>query len=343
MKIEKKILGELEKAYCLNFIKLENVQYAIAASEKEGGSCILYNPESGEQKTVWENRGGTMTICMADESSEILAVQNFFMKFKAETAKIVCADVLSDQPNSERDYLTLPFVHRFGLISSVDGKAQYIVFCTVTTAKDNTDDWHRPGYVYTCEYNGPDTKPDLKEVLCLHKNHGYWHGQYNGQDVIFVSAEEGLYALYPPKSAGGEFSVVRLFAREIGDAAAVDIDADGEDEIIAIEGFHGNSITVNKFIDSKWETIYRTDAEFAHALWAGEINGVKSFLVGYRKGEAELFMLRIKDGIFEKAVIEGSIATPNIDVIPLPDKTMVLAADRSDSASERVVIYTISE
>ncbi len=344
MKIEKRVYGVLEKAYCLNFLPLKNAMTLIAASEKEGGGCVRYDFDSGAATQVWENRGGTMTICPTDDRGGVLAVQNFFMGFQAETARIVCTQ--QDEKGvygKEQVFAELPFVHRFGLVEANDHSAKYVVACTVTTAKDNRDDWSRAGSVLISEYDTPFTKPVFTERCKLHKNHGYWHGTYNGRDVVFISAEEGLFALYPPKTKGAAFEMEPILSREISDAVAVDIDNDGIDEIMAIEKFHGNLVTINKRVNGEWVVVYETEATFAHALWAGKLLGRNSFLMSYRKNDAELLLFtQAADGSIEKTRIDAHIATPNIDVFQKNGKAYIVAADRTDPQAETTVVYELS-
>lgn len=341
MRIQKLIYGQLDKAYCLNFLRLKEGPAIVAASEKRGGACVRYDFETGAETPVWSDAGGTMTICQTDMDGSFLAVQNFFMGFQAETARIVRAT-----PGYRADavYAELPFVHRFGLIDAVDGSARYLVACTVTTAKDNRDDWSRPGSVLVSEFRDALQPPKFTEIAKLHKNHGYWHGRFDGADLLFISGQEGLMALYPPKTAGEPFRMECILPREISDAVAVDIDGDGVDEILAIEGFHGNRVTINKRVNGIWQAIHEIEAEFAHALWAGNLLGRNSFLMSYRRNAAELLLLRMgQDGQIQRTCIATGIATPNIDVYQNAGKAYIVAADRSDPQSEKTVVYVLSE
>ena len=65
---------------------------------------------------IWDEPGGTMTICaMPDSSGTILAVQNFFPVFKAENAIIVSANASAGGNDLwvTKKVLDLPYVHRF--------------------------------------------------------------------------------------------------------------------------------------------------------------------------------------------------------------------------------------
>lgn len=344
MQIKKLIYGQLDKAYCLNFLKLKDGMAIVAASEKRGGACSRYDFATGAETPVWTDAGGTMTICQTGDDGSFLAVQNFFMGFQAETARIVRAIPEGDGYRSDSVYTELPFVHRFGLISAADGSETYLVACTVTTAKDKREDWSRPGSVLVSPFADASQPPKFTEIAKMHKNHGYWHGKFDGDDLLFLSGQEGLMALYPPKTKGQAFQMTCILPREISDAVAVDIDGDGQDEILAIEGFHGNHVTLNKRVAGTWQVVYEFEAEFAHALWAGNLLGQNSFLVSYRRNAAELLLLRMgQDGNMVRTCIASSIATPNIDVYQEDGKAYVVAADRSDPQSEKTVVYVLSE
>lgn len=92
--------------------------------------------------------------------------------------------------------------------------------------------------------------------------------------MLLIAGSEGLYEVAVPGGADIPWRAERLLDREISDAVTVDLDGDGVEELVTIEGFHGDEIAVNKLCGDRWEIVYRFDAPFAHAsgaetFWAG--------------------------------------------------------------------------
>lgn len=77
----------------------------------------------------------------------------------------------------------------------------------------------------------------------LLKNHGYYAIQDEGYSLI--TSVEGVFKLtYPEFSTTGDWQLERLFDEETSDVVKVDINQDGKDEYMIIQGFHGDRLRI---------------------------------------------------------------------------------------------------
>lgn len=136
--------------------------------------------------------------------------------------------------------------------------------------------------------------------------------------MLLIAGSEGLYEVAVPGGADIPWRAERLLDREISDAVTVDLDGDGVEELVTIEGFHCDEIAVNKLCGDRWEIVYRFDAPFAHALWGGDILGRPALLAAYRGGDGALMMLQKPDAEgdwrMRTTVIDRDVAPTNLSV-----------------------------
>ena len=137
--------------------------------------------------------------------------------------------------------------------------------------------------------------------------------------------------------------MTRLLDREISDAAVVDIDGDGIEELIAIEGFHGGHITINKPVKGGWQEVYRYPAPFAHVVWGGSVLGAPALILAYRDDNGALMLLRksARSGAYymEHFVIDELVSPTNLMVDSAGDVCRIYA---SCGRTQQVVLYTLT-
>lgn len=76
------------------------------------------------------------------------------------------------------------------------------------------------------------------------------------------------------------------------DAVLVDLDQDGEKELVLISPFHGEHIYFYKKIDGAYKKVYTYDtADFAHAIYGGTLLGKPAVIIGHRKERETFFSL----------------------------------------------------
>ena len=101
-----------------------------------------------------------------------------------------------------------------------------------------------------------------------YRNHGFWQTKEEGKDVGYFGSDQGILRVSAPEKRGGQWKVEPILSGHIGEIATIDIDGDGQDEIMTIEEFHGNTIQIYKKDGSEYKKVWQYDNEidFAHAL-----------------------------------------------------------------------------
>ena len=330
LKIKVKETLDIPYVYAANYLTVGGRQLGILASEGREGKCVLL--DGARRETVWDGPGGTMTICQNAPSGSFYAVQQFFPVFDSKEACIVSAKKEADGWNV-RKVLDAPYVHRFDYVDTADGR--YLLIGQLTRGKKERTDWSQPGSLYAVRLDDED-RPQGEPIVMidtLFKNHGYFRGTLNGQEVCLVTGVEGMYKVCIDLSCSPDrWAIECLVDREISDSYVYDFDGDGVDEIVTIEGFHGDNLNIYKQnADGKWEQVWNYGIHFGHALWAGDIFGDAAIIIGYRREDCALKLLRKKAGVwaFEETVMCTEYGPTNIAVRKLPDGYEVLCAGRT--------------
>lgn len=339
MNIKKKVIASFDKLYAIAVIMQNNRPISYLAATEGEGKCVAVNTKTGAPKTLWEQPGGTMTICQLNNSGDFLAVQKFLPVFAAENAEIVYGKRLQDGNYDIKKCIDLPYIHRFDILE-IDGGKMF-VGATLCGGKESQQDWSKPGRVYVGEIpENPENGIRLKVILeGITKNHGFCTTYYNGEKVVLVSGSEGLFRITPPSKCDGLWKTDKIFNREISDMAVVDFDNDGVDEIAVIEGFHGNQLTVNKLQNGEWVKIYELNISFGHAVWGGKLLGKNRLIVGYRRDKKELLCITKEEKGVE-TILLGNGGPSQINVIPSEDQAIIYSADRE---AGEAVLYTVSQ
>lgn len=341
MRIEKKKLADIKRCYCTSNQRMDNKNNIIFASEDPNIGCFMfYGKEFENKKTLWSNPGGCMSfVQIPGKDHEFLAVQEFYLKVSPSLAKIVWGRIV-DGNVELKDVLYLPYIHRFDIYHK--NGVNYFIGATIASSKENKDDWRVPGKIYVGEL--PDNLDQgLKvEVLVdgLYRNHGYCKdlsgiGGYFGSD-------QGIFKVNPPLDRNGTWEIEVMMQGNISEIAVIDIDGDGEQEIMTIEPFHGNIIKIYKKIDGKYTAVYEYEnkIDFAHTLVGGYLRGKPTFIAGVRREDAELFYVQFIDGRFITKVIEKGVGPANIMLVNEEDRDLILAANHS---ANEAAIYIVSD
>lgn len=295
MKVEKKIIGKLEKCYSIAPLKRADGDYILVAAEKTD-RCILFDDDGNEVDTVWTEPGGTMTMVQVPGTDgQFLATHKFYSPNDSKEAKIVIVTPASGKGWEIRTLVDLPHIHRFDIVER--GGVRYLIACALKSGHEYKDDWSSPGKVYAAvlpeDLSGFDEGNQLKlEVIKdgLLKNHGYYRFMDKGTPTALISAENGVFQLLPPARPGGEWEIRNLLDIPASDAVLVDLDEDGEPELGVIESFHGSRLSIFKKRSGSFERVYTygKPAEFAHAIYGGLLCGKPVFVIGHREGERNL-------------------------------------------------------
>ncbi len=334
MKFEKKFLDNMERCYSTSCVNVKGEPHILLASEAIGGPCFAYSGENFEKKQlVWERDGGTMSMVeIPGRSGEFLATQNFFPGFNSLESKVVWVRYENNR-YVYQDFLKLPYLHRFDLLQS--DRTLYFIGATLCGSKKDRNDWSDPGKIYVAPMPS-DLNQELElRVLKegLNKNHGYWHGTYKGRESGFVTSEEGVFAVTPPKASGEDWIVAAILEEPTSDVAVFDLDGDGVDELVTIGPFHGKEVKIHKFIDGRYKVVWQCDRnnDFAHALWAGKLCKTPVAVVGNRRENCDLYYVKYngQSGEYDLTIIEKGAGTANVAVVHQGDRDILIAANHT--------------
>ncbi|WP_378952966.1 hypothetical protein [Pelosinus sp. sgz500959] len=340
MKINKRILGQLDTVYAPAIMKINGTPTFLAAGDK---ACMAFNESDWKGTSVWDERGGTMNIVpIPGRENEFIATRDFYAGFQAKESKIVHAKCDSNFNWVVNPIMTIPYLHRFDLFL-LNNKLCFIG-STLCDDKEFKEDWSKPGKVYVGEIGEEISEPfALRPILeGITKNHGFCKGKWNHKDAYLISGVEGVFALYLPKKASDSWEIEQLLHHEISDMAICDIDNDGCMELATIEPFHGNRGIIYKNKDGKLSPIYEYEYEFGHVVWGGKILNKPSFIIGGRDGHRELNCFQTEEGSgrIKHFTIDNTGGPTNIAVLNTGKSDLILAANRD---IEEITLYEIFE
>lgn len=330
LRLTRRDLGPLEKCYAVR--PHPGRSALLFASEVRAGGAA-FSMEDGRPLPPPGLTGGVMSLVPQPEGA-LLAVEGFYPPFLAQEAEIIRVGA-----DGRREKLArLPYAHRIEVVDAQGGP--WLVAATVCTEKGTRDDWSSPGRLYAGRLSpGGGVPPVLKPLPWkLHRNHGMnscAHG-------LLIGAEEGAFLLRPPEGPGQNWTLDRLSDDPCGEAALWDLDGDGAEELICIEGFHGDGITVRaRDRDGHYRPVWRPEIplEFSHALWAGRFGGRATAFLGHRRGRGGLYSLRWEAGQYRLSLQDEGGAPANLAVWRGPEGDALLAANHGQGLCS---VYTQS-
>ncbi|MBQ8994649.1 MAG: hypothetical protein IJ091_02425 [Oscillospiraceae bacterium] len=346
MRAVKKVIDHLNKCYAVAEFDYDGERHLISAAEKTD-PCYVYNLDGDRVDTLWEGPGGVMTLCqypLSDAGEPVLlATQKFYSPNNSAEAKIVYytregavwkCNVLCD----------LPFVHRFGIVER--NRVYYLVACTLKSAHAFKDDWTCPGRIWVAEL--PENIRDYDEsnmlefkplVSGLFKNHGFCRCEEEGYSFVLVGTENGVYKVTPPASSEGEWSAECILDVPTSDMLYQDYDGDGEKELLILSPFHGDTLSVYKRVNGKYENVFTFGRKlpFLHAIWGATVSGKEYAFIGNRQADRELFALHY-DGEYVLDVLDTGAGPANCMFYKDGEKNMLIASNRE---TDEVALYEL--
>lgn len=348
MKVEKKIVGQLEKCYSIAPLYYKGRDHILVAAEKQD-PCLLFDLDGRQENVVWAGPGGTMSMVQVpDTDGQFLATHKFYSPNDSKEAKIVVVTPDHQGKWNVKTLAELPFVHRFDIVRG--GETRYIIACTIKSDHHYKDDWTSPGKVYAAELpedlSGYSEEHQLEFRMIrdnLTKNHGYCKIEGDKTDIALVSSQEGVFQFFPPEKKEGEWKVVQLIQEPSSDAVMVDFDGDGAKELLTISPFHGDSVFIYKKYGEVYEKVYTypQSAEFSHAIFGGEICGMQAAVIGHRKGERNLILFYYdqEKKIYTTQILDTQAGAANVYKYDVNGEERILATNREIN---EIAIYTIS-
>ena len=295
MKVEKKVISNLNKCYAMSEITVEGKHCFLVAAEKSD-PCYLFSEDGECLETVWTEPGGVMTMVpVPGTDGQFLATHKFYSPNDSLNAKIVIATRKGKGDWEIRTLCEAPFVHRFGILRRAG--VNYLLVCCLKSGHEYKGDWRFPGACFGAElpedlsgYGDGKLLPLTLVKDGLLQNHGYSKTTWGGHDAAVVGCEQGSLLVEPPRVRGAEWTVTNLLPVPSSDAVLLDFDGDGKKELGLISPFHGNSLTIwhldefGNYVPQWKLSLPEKDTEMLHATWADTILGKPSWVVGWRKG-----------------------------------------------------------
>lgn len=340
MKIEKIHLDDMKRCYCASNINFNNENHILLASEDPDIACNMYSTKDFSNKqTVWKKPGGCMSIIpIPGKKREFIAVQEFYLKVSPSKSKLVWGKYNEKNEWEFKDVISLPYCHRFDIYRK--DNINYLIVATIADEKKDKNDWSKPGKIYVGVLPDDPSQGVQLEVLQdgLFRNHGYWHAKENGEDIGYFGSDQGI--LRVRLLGNGKWEKEFILEGMIGEIATIDIDNDGEIEIMTIEPFHGNSIKIYKKYDGKYQEVYRyaNKIDFAHTLVGATLAGQNSFIAGVRREDAELFYVQYRNGQFETLIIEKGVGPANLCVINEENRDLIVAANHTKNEAAVYIV-----
>lgn len=346
MKVDKKVLAELPKCYAIAPLRFHGEDCFLVAAEKVD-RCLLFDAQGNIKDTVWSQPGGVMSMRQLPGSDgAFLATHKFYSPNDSAEAKIVLAE-----PGAHgwkvRTLVALPFVHRFDILES--GGIAYLIACTLKSGHAGKDDFSSPGKVYAAAlpqdlsaYNESNPLPLTMIADGLTKNHGFCLIERDGVSSALISAQNGVFSYDPPAYKGGAWRIKQLLDTPTSDAVLVDFDGDGQDELLTIEPFHGDSVHIYKKSGDGFTPVYAYEpAEFSHAIFGGTLLGQPAALVGHRKGARDLVLFHYDsaDNAFKSLVLDHDVGPANVYCYEKDGKDIIISTNRE---IDEVAMYILS-
>lgn len=334
MKVRKQVVGELEKCYSISGLPFRGEEHILIAAEKVD-RCMLFTKKGEYVDTIWDGPGGTMSMVpVPGTEGEFLATHRFYSPNDAKEASIVHVRYADGEWKINK-VIDLPFVHRFDLVRG--GDDLYLIACCLKTDFEYKEDWRFPGKTLACKVPESWDEPlDPSKLVVLKdqmlKNHGYYKIDDNGIDRCVISCDNGIYLFTPPQRDGEEWTIEELLDKPGSDAMLVDLDEDGERELLVLSPFHGSSLKIYKKKDGRFEEVfsYPEPLEFLHSMWSGKLNGKTYAIIGHRKGKRQLLAISYSEyfGEYVAEVLDRDTGSANVAVFDTDEGPMIVSTNR---------------
>lgn len=334
----------VEGVYVASRLWKEEKEYIAFASETEHtGKTVSIDTDTLEMTEVLDGPGGCMGVIPVPETEgDFLAIQKFYPVFQSEDSEIVWYS------KKEKGYLRkviriLPFTHRIDIVKAYEN--YYLIACTLCQAKKYTDDWSTSGSVYAGKINFEKKYiEDLRPVYDgIFQNHGFTKIPGKEKDTFLIAGSVGVLEFTPQITEQGmKWNYKKILDFPASDVVIADIDGDGEKEYGIIAPFHGENFQIFKKKKEGMKCIYTLPGahEFGHAVYGGPLEDKEVFMVGFRAGNRELFVIRQTDGQIGEEIVDAGKGPANVTVVKGKQGDYICAANRQ---SDLCSVYQITK
>ena len=335
MQYHKQFVHSLEKCYALSMLELDHQPCLLVAAEKHA-PCYLFDTAGNLLDTVWTEPGGVMTMVpVPGEDGVFLATHQFYSPNDSAAARLVCARK-QDAGWEITTVAELPFVHRFDIIPA-DG-VNYVLACTLKSGHSCKDDWRSPGKLWTGVLGQDPAAPLRLAVLKedLGHNHGYTRYTEDGRISGIVSCDQGVFRVTP----GPAWTVTQLTDQPASDAVLLDLDGDGQPELLTISPFHGDTVEIWHIENGSYAPVYKYPQKlpFLHAICGGTVYGRPTVYAGNREGDRLLLGFYHDGTAYRTETVDRGAGPANCLLFQRDGHPALLAANRETS---EIAIYDI--
>lgn len=328
----KQKIAELTKCYCIAGFHDEAGEHILVASEKDY-PCHMFSLSGALEETLWETPGGVMSMVQVPGMTDCLLATRKFYSPNDSKAAYIAAIYREGDGWKEHTLCTLPHVHRFDIIPV--GESLYLFAATLLSRREIKDDWSFPGKVYVGSLpQDPRTGQLALEVVQedLLMNHGYTSRVLDGQVTPVIASANGVFAYTPIRGANGQVAwrSQQLLAEPASEVRFMDLDGDGQEEMITLSPFHGDTLRVYRETDGGWTLAYEYEEKipFAHALCPFHRFGQLGAVVGHRGGAQKLLYLYWQDGAYRVDTLDTSVGSANALAFTRNGEEILISANR---------------
>lgn len=354
MKVEKKVISNLNKCYSMAELDYKGEHCFLVAAEKSD-PCYLFAEDGTKLETVWTQPGGVMTMTQVPGTDgQFLSTHKFFSPNDSAEAKIVIVTPKGKDDWEVRTLCKTPFVHRFGILNRAG--VNYLLVCCLKTGHEYKNDWRFAGACYGAELPKDLSSFDDEHLLELEllqdnmlRNHGYCKISRGGHDAAVVGCEEGTFIFDPPAVKGEKWNITQIHNLPSSDSVLMDFDGDGKLELGCISPFHGASLTIYHLDEfgnycPQWKYPQPEKVtDFLHATCACEILGKPTWVVGWRKGTRDTIAITwdAEAGDYKTEFIDQSTGCAN--ALHFKNKDGVDVIVGTNREIDEIAMYTITE
>lgn len=354
MKIEKKVISNLNKCYAISELTYKGEHCFLVAAEKHD-PCYLFSEDGTKLDTVWTEPGGVMTMTpVPGADGQFLATHQFYSPNDSANAKIVIATARGEGNWEVRTLCSAPFVHRFGILNRAGHN--YLIVCCLKTGHEYKEDWRFKGACFGAELPSDLSSYNEEHQLSLTlikdgmlKNHGYSRIRRGGHDAALIGCEEGTFVFDPPAVQGSDWEVTKIHGLPSSDSVLLDFDGDGQLELGCISPFHGASLTIyhldghGNYVPQWKYSRPESETEMIHATWTCELLSKPTWVVGWRKGTKDTIAITWdkEAGTYRTEFIDQNTGCANaMHFVNKEGKDVLVATNRE---IDEVALYTITE
>lgn len=319
--MKKKVILNIESVYTANAFQIGSGFYIGAGSETIP-EVYLYKMSGGKSSFVSDCPGGVMSFIPVPGSPDIFfSIMGLFPPFIGAKAGVFMHKKSGEEWISKK-VLDLPFAHRCEILNR--NGINYLFAVSVSKHKKDPADWSKPGEMHLARLDANFELPLKWERFdnSIIRNHGMLRTQIDGIETVCISGAEGIF--YLEQEDDEKWGKKLIFEKEVSEFCFIDLDGDGNQELITIEPFHGATLSVYKKVENSWELKFSDTLSFGHGLSCGMFNGDAIIVVGSRRGSFALDMFKVID------LANGKLVREEIEGDTGPTQTQVFTANGTD-------------